>query len=191
MFAQMILLGYAITSSFTPIQSVSLPPSVLTNESSVVIVGVVEKTSWVVRRDKMVSTVERLPDGKQRVGIPKPEDYVVGDLARIRVHEVLKNDGRVKTKGIVAVFVHGCCHTEGVPAFVEKGRYLVFLSPLKDSSQTFAGTTVFQSMNASKEARFDPSSKYVVVGNDSGAINLTSQNNNVINEVKALLNRRR
>ena len=74
-----------------------------------------------------------------------------------------------------------------MPSFVEKERYLVFLSPLKADRQSFAGTTIFQLPESSKELPFNPSSKYVVVMGDSGSVNLASHNSNVISEVKAAL----
>lgn len=188
MLATIILLSYAITSSFTLMQSLSRPGwDILATESRVIIVGVVEKKSLVIRRDKMVSTVKPLPDGKKIVELTNPDDYIVGHLIRLRVQEILKNDGRVKSRGIVNIYVPGSVPLEGMPSFVEKERYLVFLSPLKADRQSFAGATIFQSPESAKEPSFDPSSKYVVVRGDSGSVNLTSRNSNVINEVKAAL----
>lgn len=188
MLTTIILLSYAITSSFSPTQSPSRPGwDILAAESSVIIVGVVEKYQSVIRRDKMVSTVKQLPDGQKNVEIPNPNNYIVGHLISVRVQEILKDNGRVKTQGIVSIYVPGSFPMEGMPSFVEKERYLVFLSPLKADRQSFAGTTIFQSSESSKEPRFNPSSKYIVVRGDSGSVNLTSRNSNVINEVKATL----
>jgi hypothetical protein len=188
MLATIALLSYAITSSFGPTQSPGRPDwDILAAESSVIIVGVIEKYQSVIRRDKMASTVKQLPDGKKIAELPNPDNYVVGHLIRLRVQEILKNDGRVKSRGIVSIYVPGAFPLEGMPSFVEKQRYLVFLSPLKADRQSFEGTTIFQLPESSKEPPFNPSSKYVVVRGDSGSVNLTSQNSNVINEVKAVL----
>lgn len=191
MFAAMLLLSYAITSSFSPVQSPS-PPSwdILANESNAIIVGVVEKTSSVIRRDKMVSTSKPLPNGNIRVELPDPRNYVVGHVVQIRVEEILKNDGKVKTKGIVSIYLPGWFPMEGQPSFVEKERYLVFLSPFKADSQNFEGTTIFQPNPSVKDQSFSPASKYVVVRDGGGAVNLTSRND-VLNEVKTVLNKPR
>src|SRR5215468_7249894 len=102
MLAKMLLLSYAIASSFSPTQSLSQSEwDVLANESNVIVVGVVEKYLLVIRRDKMESTVTPLPNGDKRIELANPNDYVVGRLIQIRVQEILKNDGKVKTKGIV------------------------------------------------------------------------------------------
>jgi hypothetical protein len=193
MFATMLLLSYGVISSFGITQSPG-PPSwdILANESSVVVVGVREKELVVVRRDKMVSNVKPLPNGNKIIEIPNPNDYVVGHIIQIRVQEILKSDGKVKAKGIVNVYVPGYAILDGMPSFVEKERYLIFLSPLKTDNQTFKGTTIFQPDPSAKDQSFNPSSKYIVVWGDGGAVNLAKpRNSNAINEVKAALNKPR
>ena len=188
MLATTILLIYALTSSLSMTQSPGRPGwDTMAKESSVIVVGVVEKYQSIIRRDKMASTVKQLPDGNKIAELPNPDNYVVGHLVRLRVQEILKNDGMVKSRGIVSIYVPGAFPLEGMPSFVEKERYLVFLSPLKADRQSFAGATIFQLPESSKEPSFDPSSKYVVLRGDSGSINLTSRNRNVINEVKGAL----
>jgi hypothetical protein len=190
MLATIALLSYAITStsSFGPIQSPGRPDwDILAAESSVIIVGVVENYQSVIRRDRMGSDVKQLPNGQKIVELPNPDNYSVGHLISIRIQEILKNNGRVKTQGVVSIYVPGSFHREGMPSFVEKERYLVFLSPLKADHQSFVGATILQSAESSKEPPFNPSSKYVVVRGDNGSVNLTSRNSNVINEVKAAL----
>ncbi len=135
----------------------------------------------------MASAVKPLPDGKKIFEETNPDNCVVGHFVRLSVQDTLKNDGRVKSGGIVSIYVSGSVPLDGMPSFVEKQRYSVFLSPLKADRQSFAGTTIFQSPESSKEPAFNPSSKYAVVGEDSGSVNLTSHNSNVINEVKMAL----
>lgn len=91
MLATISLLIYALTYSFSSTQSLSRPGwDTLAKESSVIIVGVVEKYQSVIRRDKMASRVKQLPDEKKNVELPNPDDYVVGHLIRLRVQEILK-----------------------------------------------------------------------------------------------------
>lgn len=190
MLVKLILYSLSLTNSIGLVQSPSQPSwQYLCQESNVVVVGVVENKTWVVRRDKMVNAVRPLPGGKVEVQIQNPADYVVGSIFTMRVDEVIKKDKKAKTGGRITIFVPGYMVGEGTPALVENQKYLVFLSPPEGNSESFSGTTIYQPGDSStKGMLFNPQSSYIVVRGDKGAVRITAKNLKIIDEIKAALN---
>lgn len=159
----------------------------LAKQSDAIVVGLVEGTSWVVRPEKKTNKTKTLSGGRELVDLQNPAEYVVGRLVQLRVSEVVKRGGGVRVNTTLSIFIPGAFTVEGGPAFVEKQKYLVFLSRSKSSAGDFAGTVVQNpSDGLSKDRQFNPASSYVVVGGTSGALRLDSQNQKIVNEVKTL-----
>jgi hypothetical protein len=150
----------------------------LAQESAVVAAGNIEEVTWVVRPDKMVPTmrgnVAQLPD---------PSDFVVGRVARMRIDEVLKNNGKLAKGTVINVFMPGRVPNEGEPVVLEKRNYVLLLSRLEPDRKKFAGTVISQAGTSPNDRKpFNPKSHYVVVGN--GSIEITPKNHEVIKEIK-------
>lgn len=167
------------------------PPGwdVLTQESSAIVVGVVEGKSWVVRKDRMSSSGKVLPDGTVEGNLPNPRDFVVGSLYQLRVEQVLKRNKKVTTASRVEIFVPGYMAGHGAPIFLEGKKYLVFVRPLDPEGDTFDGTFIYKpGIGASeKMVQFRSESKYAFVRGEHGSIGITEKNVRIIDEVKAAL----
>lgn len=164
----------------------------LAGRSSVVVVGVVEATQWVIRPDRRRNRTTPLPGGRQIVELQDPSEYVVGRIARLRVSEVLKGGTRAKAGGVVSVFVPGALTGENVPALAERQKYAVFLSPMKAGAGEFAGTAVYQpGATAGGEPQFVPKSHYVVVGDRQGAVPVAAENGGIVNQIRGAVRRPR
>ena len=167
------------------------PPGwdVLAQESSTIIVGVVESKSWIVRKDGMGGSIKVLPDGTVEGDIPNPRDYVVGNLYRLRVEQVLKRNKKIMAASRVEIFVPGYMASHGTPIFLEWKKYLVFVRPLNPEGDSFNGTFTYKpgSGAGEKMPQFKPELNYVVVRGEHGSIGITEKNVRIIDEVKAAL----
>ena len=68
------------------------------------------------------------------MNLPNPKDYFVGYIIQLRIERMVKNDGRLKIKEIVEIFLPGE-PSEGTPVLMTKRKYLVLLAPLKSFSK--------------------------------------------------------
>jgi hypothetical protein len=170
------------------IQTPSRPSwNVMGQESALIVTGVVESKAWVVYPDKMETTEKPVPNGNVRLELPNPAEYVVGSIFLVNVEQVIQKQGKVTAGSQFSVFVPGFMTTER-PALVEKQSFLLFLSPLEPDSERFAGTITYKpSEPLDSKARFNPQSSYGVVRGPNGAIRISSDNNTVVDEVKAAL----
>ena len=163
-------------------QSPNVPAlSDLAQESAVVAAGSIEEVTWVVRPEKMVPTmrgnVAQLPD---------PLEFVVGRVARMRIDEVLKSNGKLAKGAVINVFMPGRVPKEGEPVVLEKRNYVLLLSRLEPDAKKFAGTVLFQPGTSANDRKpFNPKSHYVVVGN--GSIENIPKNQGVIKEIKSAI----
>lgn len=189
MFRTMVLVDILLLCSFGFAQSPSRPEwRVLADDSTVILVGVVVGESQVVRRDQMITTEKPLPDGKVIVELANPSRYVVGRIFRLRVDELIKNNGKIKTSETVNIFLPGWISTEGTGTFAEKQRDLVFLSPLKEKNKEFAGTTIYRpGRSRTSGASFIAASSYVLVQGENGKVEITEKTRKSIDEVKAII----
>src|SRR5215208_8532882 len=162
-----LLIHKVFVICFIGIMQTPGPPGwdVLAQESSTVLVGVVESKSWVVRKDRMSSSIKVLPDGTVEGDLPNPRDYVVGNLYRLHVEQVLKINKKVMTASRVEIFVPGYMASHGAPIFLEGKKYLVFVRPLNPEGDSFNGTFTYKSGSGAREKmmQFKPELNYVVV----------------------------
>lgn len=164
----------------------------LADQSSVVVVGVVEATQWVIRPDRRRSKTTPLAGGRQIVELQDPSEYMVGRIARLRVSEVLKGGAKVKAGSVVSVFVPGLFGGENAPALAERQKYVIFLSPMKANAGEFAGTVVYQpGASPGGEPQFVPKSHYVVVGDRQGAVPVAAENSSLVNQIRGAVRRPR
>ena len=160
-------------------QSPNVPPlSDLAQQSPVVAAGSIEEVTWVVRPEKMVP-----PMPGNIVQLPDPSEYVVGRVARMRIEEVFKNNGKLAKGTVINLFMPGRVPNEGEPVVLAKRNYVLFLSRLESDREKFAGTAIYQpGMPLNDRKPFNPKSHYVVVGN--GSIEITPKNQEVIKKIK-------
>lgn len=187
MLYTIVLNGLLIVFSPALLQSPSRPGwDVLIRESDAIVIGSIESRVWVVRPDKMTSTTKNLPNGKTVAELPNPADYVVGTIYRVRVNEIVKKNRNIRAAGWINIFVTGRSAMEGEASFVEKQKYLIFLSPLQQDNEKFSGTMIYNPANPSaRQVRFNPQSSYTVVRRGNGVVEITGKNLRLINEVKA------
>jgi hypothetical protein len=105
----------------------------LAEKSSKVLIGIVESDSLVVRRDKMLTTSTTTASGRKIIGLPNPNDYVVGHSIRVRIETVIKSDNPIGEKSFISIFVPGPAPTEGMPILRVNHTYLLLLSSLKEN----------------------------------------------------------
>ena len=160
-------------------QSRNVPAwSDLAQESAAVAAGSIEEVTWIVRPEKMVSTMRG-----NAAQLPDPSDYVVGRVARMRIDEVLKGSGKLTKGTVINVFLPGRIPAEGEPVVIAKRNYVLFLSRLEADREKFAGTVILQAGTSADDRKpFNPKSHYAVVRN--GSIEITPKNQGVINEIK-------
>jgi hypothetical protein len=145
-----------------------LPPwKVLADESSAVVVAdVVEGNLQVIDPEKKTK-VDTGPDGKLSFG--DPALYTVGTLARVRMTEIIKNDGKMRQGDIVRVFIYGRCAFDMPCLPLEKEKCVFFLRPLDANSKEFIPAVVQRIDQTAppgyraKYDRFDPKGCYTPV----------------------------
>ena len=154
-------------------QTVYIPdPSVLIKDSCLIVQGVAEDLSLVVRPEAI----------KRRGEFPKASEYVLGFLFRLRVDEVMRNDGKVRKGKSIAMFVPWNSFTHG-PTFVKGQRYLVFLTRLKPDKEKFAGAMIHEYGKPTR-TRFESEVQYAVVNGEAGVVEDVPKNSKRIEDVR-------
>lgn len=108
---------------------------VLADESSAVVVADAVEGDLPVIDPERKTKVDTGPDGKLSFG--DPALYTVGTLARVRITEIIKNDGKVRQGDIVRVFIYGRCAFDMPCLPLEKEKCVFFLRPLEVDSKEF------------------------------------------------------
>jgi len=108
----------------------------LADESSAVVVADVVEGDLPVIDPEKKTKVDTGPDGKLSFG--DPALYTVGTLARVRITEIIKNDGKMRQGDIVRVFIYGYCAFDMPCLPLEKEKCAFFLGPLDAKSEVFA-----------------------------------------------------
>ena len=125
---------------------------VLAEESRVVaIVDVVEAQLNVIDPDGKAKA-EREPDGKFTLG--NPVLFTRGILARVRIGEVIKSDGKTKPGDTVDVFVHGYYGTDLPHVPMSKEKLVLFLRPLDPNNREFAHAVIEQIEKIDSSVKF-------------------------------------
>jgi hypothetical protein len=155
----------------------------LVRDSSLIVSGAIERELWLVNEAKMTTEMKR-------PSIPNPADFVVGRLFLLQTAEIVKGNTRLKVGRPVSIFVSGSFSTEGAPAFVQREKYLVLLTPLKATAGYLSNTTSFDPQSG-KTGSFDKTSVYVVVGGEYGVVPITPHNRSAIQEIRAAVRNRR
>jgi hypothetical protein len=176
-----LLLGGSICLSQTPAVTPSWQE--LSTKSSLVVIGTIDESSLVIRPDKEVSKPKPLSNGQVIVELQNPADYVLGRLVRLRVKEVIKQNGTVKPGESINIFLPGFFRAEGQPLLAEKQSYMVFLSPLKDSKELSA-SLVHEETTPAKNVPFPLKSNYAVNGDANGAVPVTEENKELIKRIR-------
>jgi len=178
------LLSGSICLSQTPVVTPSWQE--LATTSSLVVIGIVDESSLVIRPDREISKAKPLSNGQVIVELQNPADYVLGSLVRLRLKEVIKQNGTVKSSETINIFLPGFFPAEGQPVLAEKQSYLVFLSPLKGSKELSA-SLVHEETTPAKNVPFPLKSSYAVNGEANGALHVTPENNRLIKQVRTAI----
>ena len=176
-----LLLGGSICLSQTPAVTPSWQE--LATTSSLVVIGIVDDSSLVIRADKEVSKAKPLSNGQVIVELQNPADYILGSLVRLRVKEVIKRNGTVKPGETINIFLPGFFRPASQPLLAEKQSYLVFLSPLKESKELSA-SLVHEETTPAKNVPFPLKSSYAVNGDANSALHVTPEKNRLIKRVR-------
>jgi hypothetical protein len=91
--------------------------------SSAIFVGRVDARFWCEWPERKRSHFEPLPSGEVAITLPNPSDYVAGHVYRIRVAEVLMEEGRLAVGAALDLLVPGWSRG---PRLEESRDYLVF-----------------------------------------------------------------
>ena len=176
-----LLLGGSICLSQTPAVTPSWQERATT--SSLVVIGIIDESSLVIRPDKEVSETKPLSNGQVIVELQNPADYVLGSLVRLRLKEVIKQNGTVKSGETINIFLPGFFRAEGQPLLAERQSYMVFLSPLKGSKELSA-SLVHEETTPPKNVPFPLKSNYAINGDANGALHVTPEKNRLIKQVR-------
>jgi len=84
--------------------------------------------------------VDTGPDGTLSFG--NPALYTVGILARVRITETIKNDGKMRQGDIVRVFIYGYCAFDTPCLPLEKEKCAFFLRPLDANNKLFTHAVI-------------------------------------------------
>lgn len=181
-----ILCSVLVCSAVWGYSTTNADQNPLIEESSAIVVGIIEEQLSVIRPDKIAGASKIRPDGRVMTELPNPSEYMVGSLYRFRVDEVIKKDRGVKKGYVISIFVPGRGTTTHSPAFVKGQRFLIFLSALKEDDKEYEGTSVVNVRNASAGGkRFNPRDIYGVVSGLRGAVPITTENRAIVNEIRA------
>lgn len=181
MFRKIIFLNFVLIYVVAQAQIPNRPDwHILGEESSLVVSGVVlEEKLWIIDPEKRRSD-ER--------NIPNPVDFVIGRVIRLRVEDVIKNDDQTKAGNTINIVVPGWISTEGIPAFVAKSKYIVFLHRLTKDEKQFEGAMIYRpGAPFGQEKPFIIEGNYTVVRNEHGTVILTPQNIKTMDEIKAAI----
>lgn len=184
----LVLPALFLFSTFLMGQAPYRSPSELAKESTKIVVGVVlGKKLWVIQPEKVAPRRNEVqPDGTVVTPIQFPGEYIVGQIVRVRMDEVIKEDETPNVGNVVIVFTPGFFPTEGMAALIQGQRYVLFLSPLKSEGKRFSGTVIKDPSDSLAEKKnFDPASVYSIVGGTFGAVLLKADNTRVLNKIKA------
>lgn len=176
-----LLLGGSICLSQTPAVTPSWQK--LATTSSLVVIGLIDESSLVIRPDREVSKAKPLSNGQVIVELQNPADYILGSLVRLRVKEVIKQNGTVKAGETINIFLPGFFRPASQPILAEKQSYIVFLSPLKDSKELSA-SLVHEQTTPPKNVPFPLKSNYAVNGDANGAVPVTDENKELIKRIR-------
>jgi hypothetical protein len=155
----------------------------LAQDSRGVVVAVAEETSLVINGDKEISKARRTANGQVLVELQNPADYVVGRLVRLRVKEVVKPDVGVRVGSFINVFLPGAFSSDGQPAPLKKETYLIFLTALKPAKE-WRNLYVQSPDQSSRKLPFTPRYYYRIADSSDGALWVTSQTQDTIEQVK-------
>ncbi|MDQ6786562.1 MAG: hypothetical protein M3033_07050 [Acidobacteriota bacterium] len=154
----------------------------LADHSKVIIVGTVEDEHRVGRPEKLKLS----PDNPN----PSERDIYVGMVFRVKVTETLK--GKIKTEKIgenkyANIFLYGAYAILGLsdPKLFKGNEYVLFLEPNNDKKLEGIGTIEFNKQNYGIITKpFDYKSSYLVVDGFRGAVEIKTDKNKLIKEIK-------
>ncbi len=168
-------------------------PRGLAAHGSPVIIGVVEEP-WlrVIRPDKLAAkkvTSRRQPDGTYIAELPQRSlDYLVGDIFRVRVQEVLKRDRWIRVNQTIEVFSK--FQLEGGVFLPQGKQVLLVLAPFTPKREDFEKTSVVRHGESLSRggAPFNMRTRYYSVAAEAnGAVEITEKNKKLIEEIRAAI----
>lgn len=188
----LVLLVIGITTRVDA-QVPGVDPRGLAAHGSPVIIGVVEER-WlrVIRPDKLAAqkvTSRRQRDGTYIAELPQRSlDYLVGDIFRVKVQEVLKRDRWIRVNQTIEVFSK--FQLEG-GVFLPKGQQvLLVLAPFTPKREDFEKTSVFRNGESLSRGGvpFNMRTRYYsVVAEANGAVPITEKNKKLIEEIRTAI----
>ena len=154
----------------------------MADDSKAIVVGTVEEDYRVIRPDKFKPN----PDGSS----PTDDEIYLGRVFRVKVTEKLK--GKIKTKKIVEnkyvnIFLFGAHPTLGIgsPSIFKGKENVFFLEPNSNKKLEGIGTIDFNKQNYDIITKpFDYKSSYTVVDGFRGSMEIKTNKENLIKEVK-------
>lgn len=176
-------------------QAPGIDPRGLAAHGSPVIIGVVEEP-WltVIRPDKLAKsgTVKRQPDGRYIAELPQRSlDYLVGDIFRVKVKEVLKRDRWIRVNQTIEVFSK--FQLEGGVSLPQGQQVLLVLAPFTPKKEDFEKTSVVRNGQSLSRGgtQFNMGARYYsVAGEANGAVPITEKNRTLIEEIRAAIRAR-
>jgi len=158
---------------------------------AVVVADVVQGMLHVIDTEKYRMQV-RGPDGNL-TGNWNPAGYTVGILARVRIAEVLKADGKINPGGTVGVLVYGYVGSDLPDEPLDKEKRVFFLRPLDPNGKEFthAVTQIIERAEQNghprytdRSVRFDPKGCYTPVESGYAQVLVPPNKTEIIDKIK-------
>ena len=193
-----VLLLLVVSFSAARAQHLPLPQwKVLADESSVVVVADVVEGNLAVIDPVKKTKVDTGPDGKLSFG--NPALYTVGILARVRVAETIKSDGKIRQGDTIGVFIHGYygCDLPDIPQKNEK--HVFFLRPLDAENKEFTPAVIQRIERIEQNGHpryivhrdgFDPKGCYTPVVEGYAQVLVPPDKLNIIDKIKQAIAKR-
>jgi hypothetical protein len=158
--------------------------NVIADDSKAIVAGIVEEDYRVIRPERFKPN----PDGSY----PTDDEIYVGIVFRVRVAEKLK--GKIKTEKIgknkyVNVFLSGAYPTLGIsdPKIFKGKEYVLFLEPNNNEELKEKQTIEFRQNGKTVSIPFDYKTSYLVVQGFRGAVEIKTNKEKLIKEIKEAL----
>jgi len=169
----------------------------LAEESSAVVVGDVVEGNLPVIDPEKKAKVDLGSNGKLSFG--DPALYTVGILARVRITEIIKNDGKMRQGDVIRVFIYGYCAFDMPCLPLEKEKCAFFLRPLGPSSKVFAQAVIQRIERVEQNGhprylehqdRFDPKTCYTPVEEGYAQVVVPPDRLEIIDRIKQAIAKR-
>lgn len=151
---------------------------------SVIVIRVVSRTSDLIRPDKLAANSRTLPNGNEIAELPKPSEYYVGTIYKVRINEIIKGNKIVRAGQIITILIPGPRNVTHTVTLSAERKYLIQLQSLTNVEK-YEGTVVMD-LAQSSEAKhpFDSHDVFTLISDVNTAVPVTEDNKELIKRIR-------